>query len=163
MPQYLLSTQALVDIATRNGSAAEQWLENAGHRDPVIYDTDIFISAVSPALIAQLLDRMPPDADREALRQATNALIEQFVGRQQVVDVTKPIADTWGALAGMTLTYTTDDQTEGQYSSGEKLVMATAIKGTDGRPYILVTKREPAHIVLAALGLALEDPHEMYA
>lgn len=162
MPQYLLSTQSLVDIAMRDGSACEQWLTNADAREPAIYDTDIFISAVSPALIAQLLERMPHDADREALRQATDALIERFVGRGQVVDVTKAIADTWGALIGMTLTYTKDDHTEGDYPSGEKLVMATAIKGTEGRPYILVAARQPAHTALEPLGLALEDPHEMY-
>ena len=162
MPQYLLSTQSLVDIALRDGSAPERWLANTDARDPAIYDTDIFISAVSHALIVQLLDRMPRDADREALRLATEALIERFVGRGQVVDVTKAIADTWGALVCMTLTYTKDDNTQGQYPSGERLVMATAIKGTDGRPYILVARREPAYTALEPLGLALEDPHEMY-
>lgn len=162
MPQYLLSTQALLDIAARDGNAAQRWFEEADLRDPPVYSDDIFISAISPAIVNLLIGSMAPSADREALRLSSLALIERFIGRQQVVDITKGIADTWATLVPIRLTYTTAAGRQGDYANSEKLVFATAIAGTEGRPFVLVTSRQPAHAELEKLGLTVEyvsDPH----
>ena len=162
MPQYLLSTQTIVDIAKRDGSAPEQWLAHARQSDQQIDEADIFISAVSHAQIKRLIERLPPDADREALRQAVEAFVQRMDDLGQIVPVTKGIADTWGLLLGMSLTYTNSQNAEGQFSSGERLVMATAIKGTAGRPYVLVARNQAAYTTLQAVGLVLEDPYSMF-
>lgn len=105
---------------------------------------------------------MKPSADREALRQSVAAFVERMDDLQQVVPITKGIADTWGDLMDLSLSYVNSKGVEGQFNTGERLVMATAIRGTAGRPYILVTRRHPAHTALEALGLTIEDPYAQY-
>lgn len=117
---------------------------------------------MSHAQINQYLAGMPPSADREALRQSVAAFVQRMDDLQQIVPITKGIADTWGDLMDMPLSYVNSQNVEGQFSTGERLVMATAIRGTAGRPYILVTRRQPAHTALEALGLTVEDPYAQY-
>lgn len=109
-----------------------------------------------------MIERLPRNADREALRQAVEAFVQRMDDLGQIVPVTKGIADTWGLLLGMSLTYTNSQTVEGQFSSGERLVMATAIKGTAGRPYVLVARNQAAYTALQTVGLVLEDPYSMF-
>lgn len=166
MPQYLLATQTLVDIAKRDGNAAITWIEQGHLRDPFVDDADVFISAITPGLLTTLFRRAPRTAENVSVRQACEAVIDRFVQSGQVVDVTKVIADTWAELMPMTLEYekqgTPLPGARGSYSLGERLVFATAIKGTEGRPYYLVTRRQPAHDALIGIGLEIEDPYAMY-
>jgi hypothetical protein len=158
MPQYLLATQTLVDIAKRDGNSAVKWIEEGHLKDPAVDDADVYISAVTPGLLRNLFRREPPSAELAALHEACDALIDRFVQAGQVVDVTKAIADTWADLMAMTLEYERPaNQGTGRYSLGERLVFATAIRGVEGRPFLLVARRQPAHAVLAAMGLQLEE------
>lgn len=175
MPQYLLATQTLVDIAKRDGNAAIKWIEEAHLRDPMVDEADVFISAVTPALLTRVFRLEPRTAEHVSIRQACEALIDRFVQAGQVADVTKGIADTWAELMPIALEYEKRIDAErarqegtpptpplGHYSLGEKLVFATAMKGTEGRPYILVTRRQPAHDALIGMGLEIEDPYALY-
>ncbi len=78
------------------------------------------------------------------------------------MDVTKEIADAWGALFDLPLTYRKQTGEAGLYTIGEKLVFATAFEGTEGRPYVLVARRQPAHADLQPLGLEIEDPYDLF-
>ena len=143
MPQYLLATQTLVDIAKRDGNAAIKWIEEAHLRDQVVDDADVFISAVTPALLTRVFTLEPRTAEHVSIRQACEQLIDRFVQAGQVADVTKGIADTWAELMPIALEYEKriDPERAGQegtpppplghYSLGEKLVFATAMKGTE--------------------------------
>ena len=105
MPQYLLATQTLVDVAKRDGNSAVRWIEEGHLKDPSIDDADVYISAVTPGLLRNLFRREPASAEIAAHREACDALIDRFVQAGQVVDVTKSIADTWADLMSMTLEF----------------------------------------------------------
>jgi hypothetical protein len=162
MSQYLLSTQTLIDIALQDGGPAFRWYDEADTRQPRVYSSDIFISAVTPGLVKLGLDAKPPSAERDAVRLTCDGLIERFVAAGQVVSVTKTIADCWSKLLTHRLRFRKRDGSLVPYSSGEIMVLATAIVGTDGFPYTLVARRQQALTALHALGLEIEDPADLY-
>ena len=162
MSQYLLSTQTLIDIALQDGGPAFRWYEEADMRTPSVAAAEIFICAVTPGLVKLGLDRKPQTPELYAVRLACDGLIDRFVAAGQVVDVTKGIADLWSRLNSMRLQLHKRDGTASDYSAGEKMVLATAIVGTDGFPYKLVARKHDGLIPLQALGLEIEDPADLY-
>lgn len=162
MSQYLLSTQTVIDIALQDGGPAFRWYEEADARAPSVSAADIFISALTPGLVKQGLDKKDQTAEVVAVRLASESLIERFVAAGQVVDVTKGIANLWFRLAAMKVQLHKRNGTIKGYSAGELMVLATAIIGTDGFPYKLVARRHDGLIPLQALGLEVEDPADLY-
>jgi hypothetical protein len=155
MPRYLLGSQCLVDIAKQSGLAPERWLTGAGVRG--IDGRDIYISAVTPMIVARGLKGNDPDLVR--MRENLDMLIDRYVQRDQVAPVTKNIADEWGKILDLSLAYVNAKGETKLYAFHEKLVLATAIEGLNGRPFVFVERHQPAHDVLAPRGLALEDPY----
>src|SRR5687768_12571341 len=103
MPQYLLATQTLIDIALQDGGPAFRWYEEADKREPPVSAADIFISAVTPGLANAGLDKKKQTPELHAVRLACNGLVARFVAADQVVPVTKVIADLWATLNSMKL------------------------------------------------------------
>jgi hypothetical protein len=58
------------------------------------------------------------------------------------------------------LTYNHDVGVTHKYTFHEKLVLATAFEGIEGRPFVLVNRSQEAH---RELNLDLEDPSEVGA
>ena len=156
MARYLLGTQCLVDIAKQDGLPAQRWLEAAGRRG--IHLSDVYISAVTPMILTRAFKRAAQTPAHQAIRQACEHLVRRYAQAGQVVPVTREIADRWGDLIDYDLPYTNASGETKLFDSHEKLVMATAIEGVDGRPFTLVSRRHDAHRILQPLGLQLEDP-----
>lgn len=160
MARYLLGTQCFVDIAKRANLIPEQWLEDLDPRR--VPGKDVQISAVTPMILTWTFDQEAKSPYNEALRQLCESLVKRFVFRKRVVPVTKEIADRWGQLLAFDLKHSRPDGTLEDYDYRERLVMATAIEGVEGLPFVLVDKRQAAHAALAPLGLQLEDPYERH-
>lgn len=167
MPQYLLATQTLLDIAKRDGNPAYQWFDTATP-DRGVPVEDILISAVSPAIIEHSFRTRPSSIELRHFHDLVVRTVDRFVRAGLVVDITKDIADMWGRLHAEQLTYEISpaaaDQPRqtGLYASHEKFVFATALIGIGGRPLTLVTRVHDAHRQLAAIGLLTEDPYEIF-
>ncbi|HYL76640.1 MAG TPA: hypothetical protein VEU96_20670 [Bryobacteraceae bacterium] len=161
MAWYLLGSQCLIDIAKRIDLPPERWLAAAGERG--IDGKEIYISAVTPMILASAFERAHQNAALQALRENTEILITRLARSGQVAPVTMDIADRWGKLLKLTLEYIASPGHTKPYHDPERLVLATAIEGLLGRPFVLVEKRQPAHGALASLGLVLEDPYELNA
>ncbi|MDP6344272.1 MAG: hypothetical protein QF578_06580 [Alphaproteobacteria bacterium] len=159
MPRYLLGSQCLVDIARRVQSPAEQWFATAGERG--IDASDVYISAVTPMILRSTFKAAAPSPTVTAIRENSENLVNRFARSRQLAPVTQEIADRWGQLLDFDLSRETADGETKLYRFQEKLVLATAIEGLDGRPFVLVDKRQSAHDKLAPLGLDLEDPYEL--
>lgn len=159
MPRYLLGSQCVLDIAKRIGCPPEQWFLATDKRG--INARDVYISAVTPMILASAFARVEQTPDIAAIRANSDKLITRFDRAGRIAPVTKEIADRWGELLEFDLTYETADGETKLYRFHQKLVLATAIEGLDGRPFTLVDKRQKAHQDLESLGLVLEDPHDM--
>lgn len=159
MPLYLLASQTLADIAKGDGNAAHRWFQHADEPDADVDFEDVFISAVSPGVLDTAFRHTPPADAALGLEPAVTELVNRFVAAGQVVPVTKPIADLWFHLEEQDLRYVRKDGRTRSYSLEEKLVLATALRGIDGVPFVLVARRQPAHDLLSVLGLTLLDPY----
>jgi hypothetical protein len=157
MPRYLLGSQCVVDIAKRIQLAPERWLLGASERG--IDGRDIYISAITPTILSRALRDDPAMAP---LRRNLEVLIDRYVQARQVAPVTKRIADKWDEILDLSLDYVDKKNATKPYSSRERMVLATAIEGLDGRPFLLVERHQPAHDVLQAHGLELTDPYAEY-
>lgn len=157
MPRYLLGSQCLVDIAKRSALPPELWLNGADDRG--IDGRDIYISAVTPMIVARGLKEDDPNF--AGMRDNLDGLIDRYMQWNQVAPVTKKIADEWGKILDLSLHYVNSKGEKKLYAFHEKLVLATAIEGLNGRPFTLVERHQPAHDVLAPRGLVLEDPYEV--
>jgi hypothetical protein len=157
MARYLLGSQCVVDIAKRIQLAPERWFDGAGAKG--IDGRDIFISAITPTILSRALRG---DSKTAPLRNALEKLIDRFVQLRQVAEVTKGIADKWDEIVDLSLDYVNTKGVTKPYSSLERMVLATAIEGLDGRPFILVERHQPAHDELQAHGLELTDPYAEY-
>ena len=152
MARYLLGNQCLVDIAKMRGLPPERWFATLEERG--IDSRDVRISAVTPMFLDAVLreEEGAQALHAVALRKNCEKLIGRLLKSSEAVPVTKEVADLWGVLRG-----TKDLQ---EYRTEALLVWATAIEGLDGRPFVLVDKREAVHAHLERLGLSLEDPYE---
>jgi hypothetical protein len=160
MAQYLLGSQCFLDIAKTANLSPERWLAKAGERG--IDGGDIYISAATPMILSATLARETASPGLTVLRENIEILVRRYVGGLQVVSVTKEIADRWGTLLDLELNYKSRLGTIGSYRFHEKLVLATAIEGLNGRPFVLVERNQAAHDALRPFGLKVEDPYQLY-
>lgn len=165
MPRYLIGTNCLVEIAKGTKRPPQLWLDNAVHR--LIDQTDIYISAVTPMILNVAFEfqkREASDAARSLqlaqLHSNVTTLVDRFVAMSLVAPVTKEIADTWGELLPLELGFQNAKGRPDRYNFQEKLVLATAIRGINGRPFTLLERRDSAHQALESRGLVVEDPYE---
>lgn len=154
MARYLLGSQCVVDIAKRIRLAPERWFDGAGARG--IDGRDIYLSAITPTILSRALRG---NSKTKPLQKSLEVLIDRFVQLRQVAPVTKRIADKWDEIVDLPLEYVNAKGVTKPYSSLERMVLATAIEGLDGRPFLLVERHQPAHDVLKAYGLELTDPY----
>jgi hypothetical protein len=166
MARYLLGTQCLMDVAKSIGLPPQRWFETAAKRG--IDRSDVFISAVSPMILRTAFETAAKrsadaatKANYAAIRKNTDILTGRLVSAGSVVPMTKEIADRWGELLELKLTYENKTGEVAEYKFPEKLVFATAMVGIDGVPFSLVEKSQQAHGALAALGLLVEDPYQL--
>jgi predicted nucleic acid-binding protein len=155
MRRYLLGVQCLLDIAKHADLPAERWMESAEARG--IDMNDIYISAASPMILLSALDKAPASGYIQQLRENVETIVQRFVDRKLIAPVTKEIADRWGKILPQPLTYNDDAGVTHKYTFHEKLILATALEGIEGRPFVLVDRRQEAH---RELNLDLEDPSE---
>jgi predicted nucleic acid-binding protein len=155
MRRYLLGVQCLLDIAKHADLPAERWMTSAEERG--IDMTDIYISAVSPMILLSALDKAPVSGYIQQLRENVETIVQRFVDRRLIAPVTKEIADRWGKILPQPFTYKDGAGVTHKYTFHEKLVLATALEGIEGRPFVLVDRRQEAH---RELNLDLEDPSE---
>jgi hypothetical protein len=119
---------------------------------------DIYISAVTPMIILTALEKAPVSGYIQQLRENVETIAQRFVDRRLIAPVTKEIADRWGKLLPQPLSYNDDAGAMHKYTFHEKLVLATALEGIEGRPFVLVDRRQEAH---RELNLDVEDPSEV--
>src|SRR5580658_4430930 len=143
MPHYLLGSQCLLDIAKGIGQPPQVWLQSAGERG--IDGADIYISAVTPMILAATFDAAAQSPVNQRLRDNAERLVQRYVQQNQVAPVTKEIADQWGKLLPLDLTHGESSGIVKLYRYPEKLVFATAIVGIGGRAFTLVDRRQQAH------------------
>lgn len=156
MPRYLLGTQCVVDIARRANLPPQRWFESLDQK--TVPARNVVISAVTPMILTETF-KNPATPFVAALGQACDDLVRRFVDGHRVVPVTKGIADRWGLLLNFPLTYVNAGKQEVEYDYREKLVIASAIEGLDGIPFMLVERSQPAHAALEPQGLKIHDPY----
>ncbi len=165
MPRYLLSSQALLDIARKQGKPAEKWLEKVALAG--VDARDVCISAVAPMNVLGFigLQAAGARADRALSKTlpAWRDLEDNFrnyvldlAADDRIVPMDHHVADRWGILLDSEIRYS--DSAGGSYAIGsaEKLEIATAMIGRNGIPFIYVTERQEAHDDLP--GLLVESP-----
>jgi hypothetical protein len=157
MARYLLGSQCVVDIVKRVNMPPQRWVEEADARG--IDGRDVYISAMTPTILRRAARTDPGLA---LLQSNLDLFTDRYLQRGQIAAITKRIADKWDDLVDLQLNYLNRKGAAVPYSSREKLVLATAIEGLDGRPFILVERHQPAHDTLRPYGLELEDPYQVY-
>jgi hypothetical protein len=146
----------LLDIAKNADLPAQHWMETAEARG--IDMRDVYISAVTPMIISGVLEKQPNSPRIQQLRENVETIAQRFVDRKLIAPVTKEIADRWGKILPHPYTYLNAAGETKKYTFHEKLVLATALEGIEGRPFVLVDRRQNAH---QELNLAVEDPYEV--
>ena len=166
MARYLLATQCVMDIAKMIGLPPQRWFETAAERG--IDHSDVFISAVTPMILRATFEaaaKKTADAATKAGHTAIRRNAEIFVHRLAnigcIIPVSQEIADRWGELLELDLSYKTFEGQYNEYRFHEKIVLASAIAGTGSTPFMLVERRNAALDALTALGLRVEDPYDL--
>ena len=168
MTPYLLSSQSVLDIVKRLNLPAERWLEAAASRS--LYEDDICISAVVPMTVMHTIDmeiaaaRKSKDAALASLgKMKTNAqrFLAAYQQNDRIVAMDQRIAARWGDLLDMIITYADPDGVAYEIESSEKVELATASIGRDGRGFVYVDRRQDAHQSIP--DLVVECPFEFAA
>ena len=168
MTQYLLSSQSVLDIVKRLNLPAERWLEAAASRG--LYEDDICISAVVPMTVMHKIDmdiaaaRMARDetlAGLGIMKKNARLFLDAYQESDRIVPMDQGIAARWGDLLDMTLTYADPDGVAYEVESSEKVELATASIGRDGRGFVYVDRRQTAHQTIP--DLVVECPFEFTA
>jgi hypothetical protein len=165
VPRYLLSSQAVLDIARKQGRPAEKWLEAATQAN--VDARDVCISAVAPmnvlGIIAGEIARARTDSGAskhlpEWRRLETNVrnFVQDLAADDRIVPMDHHIAEQWGILLDTEIVYADAGGLPYKVGSAEKLEIATAIVGRHGIPFAYVTSEQAAHADLP--GLAVESP-----
>jgi hypothetical protein len=153
---YLLGTGCLLDIARYNHGPAHKWFLSRAAQHGLFPD-DVVISAFSVAQIEALFRANPPSTPAES-QLAENAfqLIKQFALDDAIVGATKNVIDYWSRHLNFPIPYPTPKYPDDMLGFEEKLVLATAKEGNEGRGYILVDHKRDIH---DQLGLLVHDPY----
>ncbi len=168
MTPYLLSSQSVLDIVKRLGLPAERWLEAATSRG--LYEDDICISAVVPMTVTHTIDmeiaaaraaRDPTLASLGKMKTNAQRFLAAFQQNDRIVAMDQRIAVRWGDLLDMTITYADPNGVAYEIESSEKVELATASIGRDGRGFVYVDRRQTAHEAIP--DLVVECPFEFAA
>jgi hypothetical protein len=119
-----------------------------------ITDRDLAISAMSLIILERLFAEGPLTPQRLALQDRCRTLAQEFRDRKAILPVTDQAVTAWLQVRALDLTYLHKDGRKEQAGFEEQLLLATALS----RRMTLVDRRQPAHLLLAPLGLLIEDP-----
>ena len=155
MATYLLGTACLVDIARGEGPAYE-WYRGLEAQEG-LFVPNVEISAFSVAAIELQYAAEPPTTTREStLKQNLVGLINQFRIDSAIVGATPTVVEYWTQYLNYDSPYPAPGFPDDVLGFEEKLVLATAKAGNDGRGSILVDRRRPVHDELEQL---VHDPY----
>ena len=155
MATFLLGTACLLDIARHEGRAYD-WYRGLEAQEG-IFAANVEISAFSVACIELQYAAEPPQSTREStLRQNVGILIHQFRIEDAIVGATPEVIEYWIKYLNYDIPYPSPGYPDDTLGFEEKLVLATAKVGNDGRGYILVDRTRPIH---AELELLVHDPY----
>lgn len=168
MARYLLSSQCAFDIIKRRNLDAEIWFETADARG--IYLDEVYISAVTPMTILWQLEQLlaaeranPGSTDfpvpvlKDFIDQA-NRFFEDFAEEDRIVAMDHKIAERWGDLLDMKITYTSPDGSPYDVPSAIKVEIATALVGRGDFPLVYVDYHQNGHQQIPKL--AVENPED---
>jgi hypothetical protein len=153
---YLVGTQCLFDLGLHDGGPVQRWFEAKSAQQGLFAD-DVVVSAFSVAAVRLHYRRTPPRNAAEATHHGNlDGLIRQFEVANQVVGASPAVVATWtDALAAVLIEYEHADGSRQRCGFEEKLVLATAICGNQGFPFVLIDRKQAVH---ADLGIVVEDP-----
>ena len=153
---YLIGTQCLFDLGLHDGGPVQRWFEAKSAQQGLFAD-DVLVSAFSAAVVRLHYRRQPPRNAAEATHKSNlEGLLRQFEVANQVVGASPAVGAKWtDSLAELTIQYVYPDGARERYGFEEKLVLATAICGNQGFPFVLIDRRQAVH---AQLGIVVEDP-----
>ena len=155
MATFLLGTACVVDIARGEGPAYEWY--RALEAQEGLFVPNVEISAFSAAAIELQYAAEPPQTTREStLKQNVAALISQFRIDNAIVGATPEVIEYWSKYLNYDIPYPLPDFPDELLGFEEKLVLATAKAGNEGRGYILVDRKRPVH---DELELLVHDPY----
>ncbi|MEL7519040.1 MAG: hypothetical protein AAFN48_08810 [Pseudomonadota bacterium] len=166
MPRYLLTTQTLINLARKQNLAAERWVEGATGRG--VFSDDLYISAVTrpriDLIVQDYLQKIadgtaPEDLTEDYVRRlAENAskLCDIFEAAGRILSANEAVLTRWVSLLNDTKLGRGKGKAFAPLSSIERLEIATAAAGHNGKTYILLGKNEP-HLKRIN-GLQIEDP-----
>jgi hypothetical protein len=162
---FLLSSQSVLDIVKRLNLPAERWLEAAASRG--LYEDDICISAVVPMTVLHEIDtgiaaarnkKSNTLASLTTMRANAQKFLAAFQQQDRIVSMDHRIAERWGDLLDMELTYADPYRAPYKVGSSEKVELATASIGRAGHGFVYVDRRQDAHQLVP--GLVVECPFE---
>ncbi|EHK54850.1 hypothetical protein [Allomesorhizobium alhagi] len=168
MAAYLLGSQAVLDIAKNLNLPAEKWLRAAGERR--IIEDDLCISSVVPMTVMHTIDSWIHEARRQrsgslaalgAMKRNAERFLGAFMQNDRIIPMDHKIAERWGDLLDMDIVYADEDGATYGVGSAEKVELATASVGRDGRPFIYVDRLQAAHTLVP--NLVVECPFEFAA
>ena len=157
MAYHLLGTGCLLDIARLNQGPAHRWyLSRAAQQG--LFPDDIVISAFSVAQIEAHFRANPPETPAESqLEENVSRLIKQFALDDAIVGASPSVIEYWSRHLNFAIPYPTQKFPDDMLGFEEKLVLATAKKGNEGRGYILVDYKRDIH---DQLQLLVHDPYQ---
>ena len=155
MATFLLGTACLLDIARREGPAYD-WYRGLEEQEGIFYP-EVVISAFSVVCLQTQFAEEPPQTPRESVLKANvDTLISQFRLADAIVGADPDVIQYWAENLNYDISYPSPGYPEDKLGFEEKLVLATAVVGNEGRGYILVDRRRDVH---ADLPLLLHDPY----
>lgn len=155
MATYLLGTACLLDIA-RNEGPAYDWYRGLEAQEG-IFAANVEISAFSVACIELQYAEAPPQSMRESvLKQNVGILINQFRMEDAIVGTAPDVVEYWSRYLNGDIPYPSPGYPDDVLGFEEKLVLATAKVGNEGRGYILVDRWRRVH---EELELIVHDPY----
>jgi hypothetical protein len=157
MSSYLLGTQCLFDLGRNDGGALQRWFEGQAPQRGLFVE-DIALSAFSVAIIERHFALNPPAKPAErTLRDNLTVLIERFWTADHIVGASAGVIKAWMRFRDDPIRYGFPDGSVQRCGFEEKLVLATAMCGNNGRSFILL---DHAQTVFADLGIAFQDPYK---
>ncbi len=171
MPQYLLSSQSVLEIVKRIGLPEERWLQHRLSNDGRPLDEDdVWISAVVSMTVIYAIETEIGIAQRERssklseiekLKKNADHYLNTFLRSDRIVPMDKWVADQWGRLLDIEIPYVDPEGNEYNIESSEKVELATAIIGRNQMGFVYVDRNQEIHSDID--GLAVECPHEFVA
>ena len=154
MARFVLGTSTFVEMAATDESGPRAWLDRA-YETRGITDIEIAISAATLIAVERHFDAQAnPDETARVLKERCDQLAQEFRDRNAILPVDDATVGAWRWFAGMALFYVSRKGRRYDLGLEERLVLATAIAGR----LTLLDRPQPAHGVLAAWGLRVEDP-----